>query len=216
MRVIAGALGGRSLVAPKGHATRPTSDRVREALFSMLGDVTGTSVLDLYSGTGALGIEALSRGASRAVFVENARPALEALRRNLETLGLRASSLVVTSPVLRAVRGLSARGPFDLVLVDPPYADLAEAGQAIELLVDQALCSDTARIVLEHASRDAAPELHGLTCQATRRYGDTSLSFYAFAASSEKVPSEKVPSEKVPTTFEEQAREDVSSGDSDE
>jgi len=216
MRVIAGVLGGRSLVAPKGHATRPTSDRVREALFSMLGEVTSASVLDLYAGTGALGIEALSRGASRAVFVENARPALEALRRNVETLGLRASSSIITSPVLRAVRGLSAREPFDLVLVDPPYANLAEAVQVLELLVDQALCSDTARIVLEHASRDAAPEVHGLTCQATRRYGDTSLSFYAVAGG-EKVPTTfEDENEKVPTTFEDQAREDVSSGDSDE
>lgn len=187
MRVIAGALGGRSLVAPKGHATRPTSDRVREALFSVLGDVSGSSVLDLYAGTGALGIEALSRGASRAVFVENARPALDALRRNLDTLDLHASTVAISSPVLRAVRGLSSRGPFDLVFVDPPYADLAEAAQVLELLVEQGLCSDEARVVLEHASRDAAPNLKGLTCQSTRRYGDTSVSFYA--------------AEKVPTTF---------------
>lgn len=216
MRVIAGALGGRSLVAPKGHATRPTSDRVREALFSMLGDVSGAAVLDLYAGTGALGIEALSRGATRAVFVENARPALEALRRNVETLGLRASSVVLTTPVVRAVRGLSPRDPFDLVLVDPPYAQLAEAVQALELLVAQRLCSEEARIVLEHATRDAAPELKGVKCQATRRYGDTSLSFYAFSAE-QKVPTTfGDQGEKVPTTFGESTREDVSSDDADE
>jgi 16S rRNA (guanine966-N2)-methyltransferase len=206
MRVIAGALGGRSLVAPKGHATRPTSDRVREALFSVLGDVKGTSVLDLYAGTGALGIEALSRGASRAVFVENGRPALEALRRNLDTLDLHASSVVLSTPVLRAVRGLSSRGPFDLVFVDPPYANLAEAVQALEQLVDQHLCSDEARVVLEHASRDAGPDLKGLTRQATRRYGDTSLSLYSGRSGTEAPEN---------TDFDESTHEDVSSGNAD-
>lgn len=209
MRVIAGALGGRALVAPKGHATRPTSDRVREALFSVLGDVASASVLDLYAGTGALGIEALSRGASRCVFVENARGALDALRRNVETLGLRASTELVTTPVLRSVRGLSPREPLDLVFADPPYANLADAAAALEVLVERGLCSDDVRIVLEHASRDAAPRLNGLTCQATRRYGDTSLSFYALADS-------RPGSQKVPTTFEDPPREDVSSDDSDE
>jgi 16S rRNA (guanine966-N2)-methyltransferase len=193
MRVIAGALRGRSLVAPKGLTTRPTSDRVREALFSVLGNVTSASVLDLYAGTGALGIEALSRGASRAVFVENDRPALEALRRNLDTLGLTGSAVVLSSPVLRVVRSLSSRGPFDLVLVDPPYASLAEAVQVLELLVDQHLFSDKVRVVLEHASRDAAPDLKGLLFQKTRRYGDTSVSFYA-------VGSEETADPKVPTT----------------
>lgn len=177
MRVIAGVLGGRSLVAPRGQGTRPTSDRVREALFNVLGDVTGAVVLDLYAGTGALGIEALSRGATRAAFVESGRPALASLRSNLEALGLTASSAIVASPVLRAVRGLSSYGPFDLVLADPPYANLVEAVEALELAAAQ--CADRARIVLEHASRDAAPVPAGLIWQATRRYGDTSLSFYS-------------------------------------
>lgn len=178
MRVIAGALGGRALIAPKGHATRPTSDRVREALFSVLGDVAATSVLDLYAGTGALGIEALSRGATRAVFVENARSALDVLRKNIASLGLTSSAVVLANPVVRAIRGLSSYDTFDLVFVDPPYADLAEAAEAIELLVDQGRCSERARIVLEHASRDVAPELKDLLCKNTRRYGDTSLTFY--------------------------------------
>src|SRR6185295_8236746 len=98
MRVIAGRLGGRRLVAPRGLATRPTSDRVREALFSMLGDVAGAMVLDLYAGTGALAIEALSRGAERAVFVENARPALAALHENLGSLGLEGKAKVLAQP----------------------------------------------------------------------------------------------------------------------
>lgn len=181
MRVIAGTLGGRLLVAPKGQATRPTSDRVREALFSVLGDVSGLSILDLYAGTGALGIEALSRGAARVVFVENARPALEALRRNISALGLHPSTVVLSTPVLRAVRSLSAHQPFDLVFADPPYADLADAAEAIELLVEERRCSERGYVVLEHATRDAAPDLKGLGYEATRRYGDTSLSFYAVA-----------------------------------
>ncbi|MBK9262262.1 MAG: 16S rRNA (guanine(966)-N(2))-methyltransferase RsmD [Polyangiaceae bacterium] len=208
MRVIAGALRGRSLVAPKGHGTRPTSDRVREALFNVLGDVSGAVVLDLYAGTGALGIEALSRGAARAVFVENARPALAPLRRNLETLGLNASSTVVASPVLRAVRGLSSQGPFDLVLVDPPYADLAEAAIALELAAAGGLCADDARVVLEHASRDPAPAVKAFVWQATRRYGDTSLSFYLVGAARPDDAS-------AADDLHEGVREDVSSGGAD-
>jgi 16S rRNA (guanine(966)-N(2))-methyltransferase RsmD len=102
MRVIAGELGGRVLKAPAGNRTRPTADRVREALFSVLGDVHGCNVLDLYAGTGALGIEALSRGASRAVFVENASDAIRCLRNNLSTLGLANRSVLVCRPVERA------------------------------------------------------------------------------------------------------------------
>lgn len=178
MRVIAGTLGGRTLVAPKGQATRPTSDRVREALFSVLGDVTCASVLDLYAGTGALGIEALSRGAARVVFVENARPALDALRRNLESLNLRQVTSVISSPVAKAIRGLTANARFDLVLVDPPYADLDDAVDVVEALVRAGRCTETVRVVLEHASRDSGPEIKGLEFEMTRKYGDTSVSFY--------------------------------------
>ncbi len=209
MRVIAGALGGRPLVAPKGHATRPTSDRVREALFSVLGDVSATSVLDLYAGTGALGIEALSRGASHAVFVENARPALEALRKNIASLGLASSAVVVATPVARAIRGLSGYNPFDLVFVDPPYVDLAEAAEAIEQLVDLGRCSERACVVLEHAARDAAPELKGLLREDTRRYGDTSLTFYVV----QSPPITKA--DRGNEQIDEEAREDVSSAPAD-
>lgn len=211
MRVIAGTLGGRSLVAPKGQNTRPTSDRVREALFSVLGDVTDAAVLDLYAGTGALGIEALSRGATRAVFVENARPALDVLRRNIDSLALRAVTVVISSPVHRAVRSLSGHGPFDLILVDPPYADLDEAGEAIEVLVAQGLCSERVCVVLEHASRDAAPDLKGLERQATRRYGDTSLAFYSGRTIETDALDEPDDVERRNGNFDESKREDVSS-----
>ncbi|MFT3773586.1 MAG: 16S rRNA (guanine(966)-N(2))-methyltransferase RsmD [Minicystis sp.] len=177
MRVIAGRLGGRRLVAPRGMATRPTSDRVREALFSALGDVSDARVLDLYAGTGALGIEALSRGAARAVFVENGRPALAALRENLTTLALQGETRVVAQPAARAVAALAADGPFNLVFADPPYAALAEVPPLVAALTTSALAPG-ARFVLEHASRDPAPLLAGLAARPSRTYGDTAVTIY--------------------------------------
>ncbi|KYF67038.1 16S rRNA (guanine(966)-N(2))-methyltransferase RsmD [Sorangium cellulosum] len=180
MRVIAGRLGGRRLAAPRGEGTRPTADRVREALFSSLGDVTGALVCDLYAGTGALGIEALSRGARRAVFVENGRPALATLRENLAALGLEEAARVVPLPVERALDLLRDEGPFDLALLDPPYAALARAAAAAARLAGPlGLLAPAGRLVLEHARRDPSPEIAGLTCAAVRTYGDTAVSFYA-------------------------------------
>ena len=174
MRVIAGRLGGRRLSAPRGLATRPTSDRVREALFSALGDVGAARVLDLYAGTGALGIEALSRGAAQATFVESARAALAALRENLAALGIEASARVVAQPVGRAVAALE--GPFDLVFADPPYAAIAEVPAAFAAL--RPALTGEARVVVEHASRDAAPSLAGLVPRPSRAYGDTAVTIY--------------------------------------
>ncbi len=178
MRVIAGRLGGRRLVAPRGWATRPTSDRVREALFSALGDLGGARVLDLYAGTGALGIEALSRGAARATFVENARPALAALRENLASLGLDRAAHVVARPVAAGASGGALAGPFDLVLADPPYAALAEVPPAVEALVAAGALSPDARVVVEHAARDDAPAIAGLSPRPSRTYGDTAITIY--------------------------------------
>ncbi|AUX37416.1 MULTISPECIES: 16S rRNA (guanine(966)-N(2))-methyltransferase RsmD [Sorangium] len=179
MRVIAGRLGGRRLAAPRGEGTRPTADRVREALFSSLGDITGALVCDLYAGTGALGIEALSRGARRAVFVESGRPALATLRENLAALGLADAARVVPLPVERALDLLADEGPFDLALLDPPYAALAKAAAAAARLAGPlGLLAPTGRLVLEHARRDPSPEIAGLTCAAIRTYGDTAVSFY--------------------------------------
>ncbi|WP_437576519.1 16S rRNA (guanine(966)-N(2))-methyltransferase RsmD [Sorangium sp. So ce887] len=179
MRVIAGRLGGRRLAAPRGEGTRPTADRVREALFSSLGDVTGALVCDLYAGTGALGIEALSRGARRAVFVESGRPALATLRENLAALGLAEAARVVPLPVERALDLLRDEGPFDLALLDPPYAALTQAAAAAARLAGPlGLLAPTGRLVLEHARRDPSPEIAGLTCAAARTYGDTAVSFY--------------------------------------
>ncbi len=180
MRIVAGALGGRRLVAPRDQATRPTSEKVREALFSILGPISGAKVLDLYAGTGALGLEALSRGAARVVFVEGRRPALASLQENLTSLGIAANTAVIGRPVERCRGSLTAHYPFDLVLADPPYADIVggQALRAVEGLLD-GLLAPGGRLVVEHSSQGEAPEITGLERRDTRRYGDTSLSFFS-------------------------------------
>lgn len=183
MRVIAGRLGGRRLSAPKGMSTRPTSDRVREALFSVIGDVRGAAALDLYAGTGALGIEALSRGAARAVFVESARPALAALRKNLDDLELSAQARVIAQPVERALEAIAGESPFDLIFVDPPYAAITAAASSVSALLRRGLAlGPSGMLILEHASRDEPPQIEGLSRSSTRPYGEASLSFYEAAS----------------------------------
>src|SRR5258708_2159085 len=147
MRVIAGTYGGRELVAPKGRETRPTSDRVREALFSILGDVGGERVLDLYAGSGALAIEALSRGAGEATLVDSSRSAIEAIRRNLGTLGTDAE--VVGRQAFRFLQ--QARGigrQYDLVFIDPPYRRASTLGPELTAALAPVLAAD-ARVVAE-------------------------------------------------------------------
>jgi 16S rRNA (guanine966-N2)-methyltransferase len=181
MRIVSGTLGGRRLVAPRDQATRPTSEKVREALFSILGPIHGARVLDLYAGTGALGLEALSRGAAQVVFVEGRRPALAALEENLANLGVEAGTAsVIARPVERCRGALTPHGPFQLVLADPPYADISggQAIRAIEGLL-QGLLAPGGRLVVEHRSQGEAPSIGGLERHDTRRYGDTSLSFFS-------------------------------------
>ena len=186
MRIIAGRLGGLRLVAPKGQATRPTGDRVKEALFAILGPLggEGSRALDLYAGSGALGLEALSRGAEQIVFVEEARAALEALRANVTQVHAEASCQIVSKSVERALSTAAAAPwgtePFTLILADPPYADVTsgKAVRAFGYLVKQRLLAPGGRFVLEHASADVSPAIEGLAPPDTRRYGDTSLAFY--------------------------------------
>ncbi len=186
MRITGGEFRSRRLVAPRTTATRPTQDRVREALFSILtarGVFGGAPavVLDLYAGTGALGLEALSRGAARAVFVEKARDALEALSTNVKTLGVGAQVTLLRVPAERAVLDPSRLGgPFDLVFLDPPYADLQAALALLPALVPQLSASGT--LVLEHSAADTPGEPPGLCLENTRTYGDTSLSIYVTSA----------------------------------
>jgi 16S rRNA (guanine966-N2)-methyltransferase len=172
VRVIAGEFRGRRLQAPRGARTRPTADRVREALFSMLGDLSGVRVLDLYAGSGALGIEALSRGAASAVFVERDARAAATIKRNLDALGAEAE--VRRQDVLRFLA--SGEGPFDLVFCDPPY-DLAPSPAATLAERVPAVTSEDARIVTESDKR--RPLELPLPILRERTYGDTRIVIHA-------------------------------------
>jgi len=180
VRVIAGEAKGRRLASIRGPGIRPTSDRVREALFSALGPaVAGARVLDLYAGSGALGIEALSRGAALAVFVEQARGAVDVILANLALTGLEDRARVVGSTVERFLdAGLDARrgGPFDLVLIDPPYAEGPPTHQ-LRSLAAGPLLAPGASVVVEGRGPDAGPPVDGLELVSVRRYGESSLAF---------------------------------------
>lgn len=179
-RIVAGAAGGRTLrVPPRG--TRPTSDRVREALFSRLehaGLLDGTTVWDLYAGSGALGLEAASRGADRVVLVESARVAVRVCRENVAALGL-GEVQVVAERVLPYLRGRQPTADVDLVLVDPPY-DLVEPDLAEVLAALVGHLSEEAVVVVERSSRSPEPGWpDGLERTDERRYGETVLWFAA-------------------------------------
>jgi 16S rRNA (guanine966-N2)-methyltransferase len=185
MRITGGQHRSRLLCAPRGDTTRPTSDRVREALFAILGSTSslaGARVLDLYAGTGALAFEALSRGATAATLVEPERSAVRAIMANAKALGVEAKIRVISSTLERAAATVRAAGTFDLVFADPPYASITNGGaqRALgELLcIPESLLAKGAQVVLEHGKGDLPPPLPGLKCHATRRYGDTCLSFY--------------------------------------
>jgi 16S rRNA (guanine966-N2)-methyltransferase len=171
LRVVAGAFKGRPLRAPRGVRTRPTADRVREALFSILGDVSGARVLDLYSGSGALGIEALSRGAGSATFVDKDPRAIAAVKLNLEAVG--AEGEVRRRDALRFLG--AAEGTYDLVLIDPPYDSAARiAGPLAERL--PAVLADGARVVTESDKRE--PLELPLPLLRERIYGDTRIAVH--------------------------------------
>ena len=221
MRITGGSFRSRALRAPKGDRTRPTSDRVREALFSILvarvgregrapgGDeeeeereeeeqeeeqsdpsmagpsLSGERVLDLYAGTGALALEALSRGAAHATFVEEGRDALVALRGNIAELGVAKKAAVLAMSVERASRVLARVAEadrFTLVFADPPYK-LVQGGEFVRTfapIVQSGAFAPGATVVIEHASLDSAPELDDLSLVESRRYGDTTVSLYLY------------------------------------
>jgi len=184
MRIIAGSLRSRKLEAPPGLATRPTSDRLRETLFNVLAPrILGASFLDLYSGSGAVGIEALSRGAARIVFVERVEPALAALRENLARLGLREGARVHAGSVSAFLRrGRPESSPrFDLVFLDPPYDAAPEYETSLGLLggASSSLLAPGALVVAEHRRKEPLEEGYG-ELRRTRllQQGDAALSFY--------------------------------------
>jgi 16S rRNA (guanine966-N2)-methyltransferase len=176
MRVIAGQLGGRTLKSPAGNKTRPTADRVREALFSVLGNVDDFKVLDLYAGTGALGIEALSRGAARAILVENASDAIRCIRENMSSLQLMNRCMLIPRPVERAREELMKLAPYDLVFCDPPWRILEGAWRWLEALDWLEWLTPGGQLVLEHPSQSTAVmKAPCLDVVQTRAWGDSAV-----------------------------------------
>jgi 16S rRNA (guanine966-N2)-methyltransferase len=170
MRIIAGSHKGRRIAAPKGRDTRPTSDRVRENAFNLIGPVDGADVLDLFAGSGAMGLEALSRGAARATFVESDRAACRVINANLDKLELH--GMVLCQDVMRLVA--QERNRYDLVLCDPPY-DFDPAGLAPQLAP---LLAQDGVLVWESSSRQSAPAVPGLSERTSRTYGSARLTLF--------------------------------------
>lgn len=172
-RIIGGSVGGRRLTAPAGRETRPTADRTREGLFSSLGgDLGGRSFLDLYAGSGAVGLEAASRGATPVLLVERAASPLRALRANVAALGL-ASVVVRAEPVERVLAAGTATA-YDVCFLDPPYADPVD--EPLRLLAEHGWLAAGGTVVVERATRDDGPPWPpGIEAVRARRYGDTTL-----------------------------------------
>ncbi len=193
LRVVAGKWRGRTLRAPRGFAVRPTTDRVREAVFAVLGErVGGAKVLDLFAGTGAMAIEALSRGASGAVLVESFPPAVEALKANLASLDA-SPAVCLSMDYRKALRRLAARGEtFSLVFVDPPYGR-GMLERAAEDLGRAGVLRPGAIVVAESAARDPEAKVPADWVPASeKRYGDTRVAFYEVPSGPEGPESETV------------------------
>jgi 16S rRNA (guanine966-N2)-methyltransferase len=169
MRIIAGTYRGHRIAAPRGRDTRPTSDRVRENAFNLIGPVDDADVLDLYAGSGALGLEALSRGAATCTFVEKDKDACRTINANLDKLG----GLKATVLCLDAARALaSERRTYDLILCDPPYDTDASRLPFARLLAQDGL------LVYESSGRDDPPEIEGLSQRTSRKYGAARLTLF--------------------------------------
>lgn len=186
MRIVAGRWGGRTLRAPRGLRVRPTTDRVREAVFGILGDrVDGASVLDLFAGTGAMALEALSRGAAAAVLVESSADAFASLSGNVEALGA-AEAVCLPLDYRKAIRTLASRGRrFSLVFLDPPYGR-GLVGRSAAEIQRAGILAPGAVVVAERAARDPAETVpEGWVVRTDRRYGDTRVTLYETAGPAE-------------------------------
>lgn len=183
-RIIAGAHGGRRLAAPAGAQTRPTSDRVREAFFSSLGtmtDLAGARFADLYAGSGAVGLEALSRGAAHVLLVESDPRAARIIRDNIVALRAGTAARLVTGKVAAVLAVAPEGGPYDVVFADPPYALTDDEVTGVQLaLVSGGWLAPDAVVVFERSTRTAVPGaplswVDGITAERSRRYGETTL-----------------------------------------
>lgn len=191
MRVISGERKGKKLLAPKGLKTRPTADRVKEAIFNILGqNLQNLCVLDLFSGTGAMAIEALSRGASFAVIIDHSNAAMFQVRRNIAACGFEGVTRTIRWNIvenLHCLRRVSCN--FDLVFLDPPYGK-GMVEPALSHLIDEDILSDHARIVVEHASSESLPDhFDNLIRKDVRNYGRTGVSFYIWLGSDHQLPA---------------------------
>ena len=188
LRIIAGELKGRRILVPPGEVVRPTPDRVREALFDILGPaLSGLRVIDLYAGTGALGLEALSRGAAHATFVERDARVRATLARNAEDLGVAGRSRILAGDVESLLARRAVGGPFELVLADPPYLE-APGERLLPALAGSGALVPGSKVVLQRHYRTPTAEAPGtgLVRHRTAAYGRTSLDFYSFSGDQAK------------------------------
>ncbi|HXM94577.1 MAG TPA: 16S rRNA (guanine(966)-N(2))-methyltransferase RsmD [Candidatus Dormibacteraeota bacterium] len=196
MRIIAGTYRSRLLKSLKGQALRPTSDRLRETLFNVLGpSVVGARFVDVFAGTGAVGIEALSRGAADIVFIENHAPAAALIRRNLETLDVRSGTTILMSDAVRGLEMLASRNrpidaPFDYVFVDPPYASSVEYSRVLRFLGTGTVVAPNGIVIVEHRHNLSLPEHVGeLHRVRILKQGDAALSFFRRSSSADEIGS---------------------------
>jgi len=176
VRIVAGSCKGARISAPRGLDTRPTGDRVREAAFSLIGPVDGASVLDLFAGSGAMGLEAMSRGASRAVFVESDRDACRTIQRNLEKLRLTGAAVLCQDALRALAAEAAAARQYDLVLADPPYGLFRTVQTPLATYLPAVLAPD-GLVVVETGARDE-PELGPLEQRTSRRYGSARITLF--------------------------------------
>ena len=177
MRIIAGSHKGHTIHAPRGRDTRPTSDRVRENVFNIVGPVDGAAVLDLYAGSGAMGLEALSRGAAAVVFVESGVDAVRAIERNLDKLRLTGATVLRAEATAALAQEATAGRKYDLVLADPPYS-MTDYDPLARYL--PRVLADDGLLVLESAAR-TEPELTPLVVRTSRKYGSTRVTVFEHA-----------------------------------
>ncbi|HSA58398.1 MAG TPA: 16S rRNA (guanine(966)-N(2))-methyltransferase RsmD [bacterium] len=179
MRVIAGIAKGRALAGPKSHTIRPALDKVKGAIFNILYDVSGLTVLDVFAGTGSIGIEALSRGARHCVFLDAAPEALGVIKKNLDlcVFNDRATILRTKLPEdLRTVAKRSRIASFDLIFVDPPY-DKDLVNPSLRRIAELGLLAEGGKVIVEHSPRETIGEITGMTVRDRREYGQTIVSF---------------------------------------